>query len=419
MRSQVPFHPLAQRHGLISSRTPVFFEPTSNQKALQLLRALEKADPSLLRSLPATSALVQYCAPNIHELSHLYEHATASEYDLYSARDWFDAYTVSAQDLAVRLPKWVLEEGVAQMAIRLVSTSIFGTLFVKSGDRGVLAVQRVTDPAAVRDWRQQSSAAGPKGTKAAVVRNTRGDEAIILKHYESNRLDPTELRNVTGAGDNLAGALLAGIARGLEPQSPADLDRLIDLAQRYVCGGRAVLKQPIADSLPMQRGGQHAQERRGGRGPLRLAISASESRVGEPDDSIHAFLSRLLSVGDMIKLVSKREVEKRYKGETRISSQQENRSQGPIQTTLSRPSCASGTRARQEGLLLRRHRVELFRLLLVGSVHDSRRRGRQNGAVSFPLPLPAPRPGCTRRPSRRTARAGRFGRDKGGRGDRR
>ncbi|BGP55101.1 hypothetical protein JCM8202_004317 [Rhodotorula sphaerocarpa] len=215
-----------------AARVPVFFEPTSNQKALQLYRALEKADPSLLRSLPATSALVQYCAPNIHELSHLYEHATASEYDLYSARDWFDAYTVSAQDLAVRLPKWVLEEGVAQMAIRLVSTSIFGTMFVKSGDRGVLVVQRVTDPAAVRDWRQQSSASGPKGTKAAVVRNTRGDEAIVLKHYEANRLDPAELRNVTGAGDNLAGALLAGIARGLEPQSPADLDRLIDLAQR-------------------------------------------------------------------------------------------------------------------------------------------------------------------------------------------
>ncbi|GAA5980604.1 hypothetical protein JCM10908_001705 [Rhodotorula pacifica] len=211
----------------LESSTSTFFEPTSNQKSLQLLKALEKADRNLITHLPATVPLVTYAAPNIHELAQMYEHASFSEHSLYAAREWFDYYTVSAQDLALRLPKWVLDEGVAQMAIRLLATSLFGTLFVKSGSRGVLVVQRISNVDQSGEW-----AALPKSKGTAVIRSGLLGDVIVLKHYAALPLKESEIRNVTGAGDNLAGALLAGISRGLMPTLPLDLDRLVELAQR-------------------------------------------------------------------------------------------------------------------------------------------------------------------------------------------
>lgn len=177
--------------------------------------------------LPATSSLVTFAAPNIHELTQMYEHACFSEHALYAAREWFDYYTVSAQDLALRLPKWVLDEGVAQMAIRLLATSIFGTLFVKNGSRGVLVAQRISDVDQSSEW---TALRKSKGT--VVVRSGLTGDVIVLKHYAALSLQEHEIRNVTGAGDNLAGALLAGMSRGLSPALPADLDRLVELAQQ-------------------------------------------------------------------------------------------------------------------------------------------------------------------------------------------
>lgn len=203
------------------------FEPTSNSRALQLLKALEQADRSLLAQLPATSPLVTYTTPNIYELTQMYEHACSSEHGIYAAREWFDHYTVSAQDLALRLPKWVLDEGVAQMAIRLLATSLFGTLFVKSGSRGVLVAQRVSNVDHASEW-----TALPKGKGTAVIRSGLPGDVLVLKHYAALPVSEREVRSVTGAGDNLAGALLAGMSRGLSPARPANLDRLVELAQR-------------------------------------------------------------------------------------------------------------------------------------------------------------------------------------------
>ncbi|KAJ8296863.1 Pseudouridine-metabolizing bifunctional protein C1861.05 [Rhodotorula toruloides] len=203
-----------------------FFEPTSNAKALQLLRALEKK-PQLASILPATSSYVSFSAPNIHELSHLYQHIAFSDHPLYNSAPWFDHVTVPAHDLSLRLPKWVIDEGVAQMAVRLISTSLFGSLFIKSGSRGVLVVQRVSGVDNVAAW---SSLPSRKGT--VVVRSSQPSEAIVLRHYPALELDERQVGTVTGAGDNLAGAILAGLVRGLSPFIPHELDRLVDVGQR-------------------------------------------------------------------------------------------------------------------------------------------------------------------------------------------
>ncbi|GAA5861527.1 hypothetical protein JCM1840_005399 [Sporobolomyces johnsonii] len=60
-------------------------------------------------------------------------------------------------------------------------------------------------------------------------------EAVVLRHYPAPELDGDEVWTVTGAGDNLAGAILAMVVRGLDPAAPRDLDRIVDLAQS---GGR-------------------------------------------------------------------------------------------------------------------------------------------------------------------------------------
>lgn len=57
-------------------------------------------------------------------------------------------------------------------------------------------------------------------------------EAVVIRHYPALTLEPGHLGSVTGAGDNLAGAMLAGLVRGLSPALPDQLDRIVDLGQR-------------------------------------------------------------------------------------------------------------------------------------------------------------------------------------------
>ncbi|GAA5976826.1 hypothetical protein JCM11641_000882 [Rhodosporidiobolus odoratus] len=207
-----------------------FFEPTSNAKSLMLLSALES--PSIASLLPLNRPLVTYSAPNNHELSHLFQHifSRVDDHAVYNRPDWFEGITVRADDLSLRLPKWVVGEGIAQMAVRLLP--LIGTLFVKSGERGVLVAQRVSGVDAVATWRNLPK---QKGT-VVVPSSTTPSEAVILRHYPAQPLVNVKQGNVTGAGDNLAGAILAAVVRGLDPAMPDELDRIVDLAQRAAIG---------------------------------------------------------------------------------------------------------------------------------------------------------------------------------------
>ncbi|GAA5835197.1 hypothetical protein JCM11251_006641 [Rhodosporidiobolus azoricus] len=205
-----------------------FFEPTSNAKSLSLLKALQS--PALASLLPLEKSPVSLSAPNTYELAHLFDHVAFAEHEAFSYPDWLSAITVRADDLALRLPKWVVEEGVAVQAVRLLP--IFNTLFVKSGERGVLVVQRVSGVEAVAAWKKEAKR---KGTVVALSGAT-SSEAIVLRHYPALPLEEAHQGNVTGAGDNLAGAVIAAVVRGWNPASPRDLDRIVDLAQRAAIG---------------------------------------------------------------------------------------------------------------------------------------------------------------------------------------
>lgn len=112
------------------------------------------------------------------------------------------------------------------MAIRLLP--LVGTLFVKSGSKGVLVVQRVSGVDNVSRWKRLHPA---KGT-LVVGSSATPSEAIAIRHYPALTLDEKEMGSVTGAGDSLAGAMLASFVSRMDPSAPSELDSIVDLAQR-------------------------------------------------------------------------------------------------------------------------------------------------------------------------------------------
>ncbi|GAA5845576.1 hypothetical protein JCM3766R1_000787 [Sporobolomyces carnicolor] len=206
------------------SNIDTFFEPTSNANSLKLITALQQ--PSITSLPPSEQALVSYATPNIHELQTLFESVAFAESPALEPGTWFEGITVSADQLSLRLPAWVVNEGVAQMAIRLLP--LVGTLFVKSGSKGVLVVQRVSGVDNVSRWKRLHPA---KGT-LVVGSSATPSEAIAIRHYPALTLDEKEMGSVTGAGDSLAGAMLASFVSRMDPSAPSELDSIVDLAQR-------------------------------------------------------------------------------------------------------------------------------------------------------------------------------------------
>lgn len=106
---------------------------------------------------------------------------------------------------------------------------MFECLFVKSGARGVVVVQRVRGRERVEAWARLASA----GEKGCVVSRSEvsEEEAVVVCHCEGLELGG-EVGSVTGAGDNLAGAMLAAMVRGLDPGKAGELKRVVEVGQR-------------------------------------------------------------------------------------------------------------------------------------------------------------------------------------------
>lgn len=188
------------------------------------------------RGSPPEDALITYSAPNIHELATLYQHirtlrTPSDEPDpRFQHGLWFDYITVQGDLLTRRMPEWVVNEGVVQMAVSLLP--VIGTLFIKSGGRGVLVVQRVSGQQAVEEWRM---AARNQERGLLVAVSTSGpEEAVVIRHFPAVELPESEVISVTGAGDNLAGAMLACMSRGLNPSVPHELEQIVEIGQRLV-----------------------------------------------------------------------------------------------------------------------------------------------------------------------------------------
>lgn len=215
---------------LDADRVPAFYEPTSDAKSLKVLKAIEQPrfegfhSQNYERSIP----ILSYSTPNLHELKILFSHIRETESaSIFEQGLWFDYINVSSVDMEARLPKWIVQEGVAIMGISLLST--VRTVIIKSGARGVLVVSRVSGDDVAR-WTKL-----PRRKGLLVTASSGGPpEAIVLQHFPALELLGAEQGSVTGAGDSLAGAICAALVSGIELGTPEGMRRVVEIGQRYV-----------------------------------------------------------------------------------------------------------------------------------------------------------------------------------------
>ncbi|CAA7258699.1 unnamed protein product [Cyclocybe aegerita] len=202
----------------------VLFEPTSTIKSTSILPAIAanlQKDPS--------RPPVDFCTPNLLELSRLFEAASSEPFSLMDHPVWWSvidglglssAFNNDIEQLARRQASdeksggslaFLVQDGVIQQAVQLLP--FFRHLVIKCGDLGVLVVMRIApEDASSSEWAQERS----NPLQRHVVVATKSGEIIVVQHFPSHHLDV--ITNVTGAGDSFVGTLLAALAKDLKQQ---------------------------------------------------------------------------------------------------------------------------------------------------------------------------------------------------------
>jgi pseudouridine-5'-phosphate glycosidase/pseudouridine kinase len=204
---------LSMRHGF-----KYIVEPTSVTKAKRLaIDSLTPESPLLL------------CTPTVIELCSLYDaFEIAGKFEL---DNWFPvldrlgidgSFRTRLENAAMKSSQYrsLVSEGVVQMAVSLLP--YIRTLIVKDGANGVYLFTRYGDIRKVNPSSDASLSLQSQGP---------GREGILFEHYESpEALD--SVSNVTGAGDALAGCLLAEITNDVDILNGDLRSEAINKAQR-------------------------------------------------------------------------------------------------------------------------------------------------------------------------------------------
>lgn len=219
-------------------------EPTSIVKSSRIFSAIA----AFLATDKSGRSPITFASPNLRELEHMYEQAQAEPHSLTSHPIWWStvdrfglgsAWRTDVEQLARRPAcdkdvtkgdlSFLVQGGVAQMAVNLLP--FFQHLVIKCGELGVIIAMRLsgTEAIASSGWARESRS-NPRERFALAHGD---DEMIVLKHFPSLMLDPAMNINVTGAGDSLVGATLAGLVRNPKAfEDPRTLDILVDTAQQ-------------------------------------------------------------------------------------------------------------------------------------------------------------------------------------------
>jgi pseudouridine-5'-phosphate glycosidase/pseudouridine kinase len=204
----------------------VLIEPTSAIKC----RKLAQSNLPLFPSTP-----IQVVTPTVTELAEIY--AAFAESGRFEDIDgWFnvlDALGITSQfrEKLVHLSRQnklvarYLQEGVFQQAFQLLP--FFPRLVIKDGANGVLVVQ-------IGDVNTVIANAGSTFTLA--TRDGRHGLCVEVAHYPAVPISSDAVVNVTGAGDTLAGVLLA-VSGSVTPSTVAAAQRA---AAAAVCSPHAV-----------------------------------------------------------------------------------------------------------------------------------------------------------------------------------
>ncbi|KZW02673.1 hypothetical protein EXIGLDRAFT_738251 [Exidia glandulosa HHB12029] len=218
------------------SGIPTFFEPTSVAKVTALLPAMSAASAS------GAGPAVTYASPNIRELGVLSQ--AARNNGLFDTEWWWTVLDSLALESAFRAQleilaerpaspagmtskgslKFLTDQGVVQMAVQLLP--FVKHFMIQLGDKGVLVVMQHTEPCA---W---SKATSNMSLRQIVAHAPNEQSTVVVRHFPAFDLAPEEIVSVTGAGDTLVGAVLAGLVK--KPSTFADpesLQTLITMGQ--------------------------------------------------------------------------------------------------------------------------------------------------------------------------------------------
>lgn len=195
----------------------------------------------------ADIAPVAFASPNLIELAHLYRTASSEPLELTSHKHWWQIidsmglgshFRMELEQLA-RLNacdstpskgslSFLLDEGIAQMAVNLLP--FFQHLVLKAGEKGLFTVFRIPSLAAQQSaWMHERSNIHER----QVVAQGRDGGIVVLKHHPAVLLRPTDVVNVTGAGDSLVGVVLATLIQSPKAfHAPDSLAKLTARAQQ-------------------------------------------------------------------------------------------------------------------------------------------------------------------------------------------
>lgn len=234
---------------------PVFFEPTSVPKSLNIF-------PAVAASLPhadSNHSPIAYVAPNTLELMQMYQEAVAGPGELTSHSHWWTVVEAMSLGSVFRMDleqlarlnacdhdpskgtlSFLIDQGIAQMAIHLLP--FFQHIVIKCGDRGVVTVFRVSGKSMETSaWMQERS----NVRRRYVVGHGKSGTAVV-QHFPAVRLAKEQIVNVTGAGDTLVGSMLAGLLHN--PTALEDPSTLVDLISKAQDAAVLTLQSPCAVS---------------------------------------------------------------------------------------------------------------------------------------------------------------------------
>ncbi|ESX00133.1 hypothetical protein KL918_004919 [Ogataea parapolymorpha] len=198
--------------------TRVVVEPTSGAKARKL------AQTTKLGCFPDNR--VHLITPTVLELESLYDaFYAAGRFEAVSS--WFNVLDSLNINSALRnrlekqpMARKYLEKGVLQQAFQLLP--YFPAILVKDGCNGVVLVEIVGS----------ETAEDAQSAAFSVLHRGRNGLGLLVSHYPAQKIEEKSIKSVTGAGDSLAGYLLARLAQTRGLPFAAERGALVDGAQR-------------------------------------------------------------------------------------------------------------------------------------------------------------------------------------------
>ncbi|KIR26025.1 indigoidine synthase A family protein [Cryptococcus deuterogattii LA55] len=209
-----------------------FCDPTSTPKLPRLIPALN----ALLSSSPSSPRPLTHLTPNLLELDLLHSllSSSASDSTLSTAWEFINSLGLDA-DWRAKVERftsangreWIKIDGVVQKMVSCLP--YVASFWVKAGQRGLLHLRMTSVP--------------PQPSTDTLVHPLIAEhngKYLAFTHYTPPIIRPEEIISTTGAGDTLAGGLVAGLVGGKSEPEEVWVRRALDRVGRSLRSKRAV-----------------------------------------------------------------------------------------------------------------------------------------------------------------------------------